>query len=120
MATVRYIVDDVVLAIPFYESLGFQLLQNMGPIAMLGLDDLVLWVAGPGTSARRPMPDGRAPEPGGWNRLVITVPDIDAAVARLRTTGAKFRNDIVSGPGGKQILIEDPSGNCIELFQPAG
>ena len=90
-----------------------------GPaIAILRRDDLVLWLAGPVSSAARPMPDGSQPAPGGWNRLVLTTEDIDAMVARLRTEGVAFRNDIVEGPGGKQILIEDPAGNPVELFQP--
>jgi catechol 2,3-dioxygenase-like lactoylglutathione lyase family enzyme len=79
-----------------------------------------LLLAGPKSSAGRPMPDGRTPEPGGWNRIHFIVPDIDAEVARLRADGVPFRNDIVSGPGGKQILVEDPAGNVVELFQPAG
>ena len=94
--------------------------QQFGPaIAILARDGLTLWVAGPKASAARPMPDGRKPEPGGWNRFVIEVSDLPDAVARLRKNGVSFRNDIVEGPGGKQILAEDPSGNVIELFEPA-
>jgi catechol 2,3-dioxygenase-like lactoylglutathione lyase family enzyme len=121
MAAVRYIVRDVEAAIAFYtEGLGFALKQQFGPaMAILVRDDLTLWVAGPAASASRPMPDGRQPEPGGWNRFVLQVDDLDATVARLRARGVGFRNDIVSGPGGRQILCEDPSGNAIELFQPA-
>jgi catechol 2,3-dioxygenase-like lactoylglutathione lyase family enzyme len=121
MATVRYIVKDVEQAVSFYtERLGFTIKETHGvPFAMVERGDLVLWLAGPGSSARRPMPDGRAPEPGGWNRLVIEVDDIEATVARLRSGAAVFRNEIVSGPGGKQIVIDDPSGNPIELFQAA-
>jgi catechol 2,3-dioxygenase-like lactoylglutathione lyase family enzyme len=121
MAAVRYIVRDVAAAIAFYtEGLGFALKQQFGPaMAILVRDDLTLWVAGPAASASRPMPDGRQPEPGGWNRFVLQVDDLDATVARLRARGVGFRNDIVSGPGGRQILCEDPSGNAIELFQPA-
>ncbi len=121
MAAVRYIVRDVAAAIAFYtDCLGFTLKQQFGPaMAILVRDDLTLWVAGPAASASKPMPDGRQPEPGGWSRIVLQVDDLDATVARLRARGVGFRNDIVSGPGGRQILCEDPSGNPIELFQPA-
>lgn len=121
MAAVRYIVRDVDAAIAFYtEGLGFTLKQQFGPaMAILALGDLTLWVAGPPASASRPMPDGRKPEPGGWNRFVLQVDDLDSTVARLRGRGVAFRNDIVAGPGGRQILCEDPSGNAIELFEAA-
>jgi predicted enzyme related to lactoylglutathione lyase len=121
MATVRYIVNDVSTAVAFYtQRLGFAVKQQFGPnMAILTRDDLTLWVAGPGASASRPMPDGRKPEPGGWNRFVIEVGDLTALVAQMRAHGAQFRNDIVAGPGGKQILCEDPSGNVVELFEPA-
>lgn len=121
MSSVRYIVHDVNQAVAFYtESLGFRLQQQFGPaMAILERDGLTLWVAGPGASASRPMPDGRKPEPGGWNRFVLQVDDLDTLVADLRGRGVRFRNDIVTGPGGKQILCEDPSGNVVELFQPA-
>jgi catechol 2,3-dioxygenase-like lactoylglutathione lyase family enzyme len=121
MASVRYIVHDVEQAVAFYrDSLGFRLQQQFGPnMAILLRDGLTLWVAGPGASASRPMPDGRKPEPGGWNRFVLQVDDLEALVADLRGRGVRFRNDIVIGPGGKQILCEDPSGNVVELFQPA-
>ena len=120
MATVRYIVNDVEAAIGFYTGLlGFELKQNFGPaMAILAKDDLVLWVAGPVASAQRPMPDGSQPAPGGWNRFVVQVEDIAATVAALTEAGANFRNEIISGPGGQQILVEDPSGNAIEVFQP--
>jgi predicted enzyme related to lactoylglutathione lyase len=119
MATVRYLVDDVDACVTFYsELLDFEVRQRMGPLVIVALDDLELWLAGPGTSAARPMPDGRAPEPGGWNRIVIEVDDIEASVARLRASGARFRNEVTSGPGGRQILIDDPAGNPVELFQP--
>jgi catechol 2,3-dioxygenase-like lactoylglutathione lyase family enzyme len=120
MASVRYIVSNVDEAVKFYTSaLGFEIKHNFSPnIAILSRGDLELWTAGPGASASRPMPDGRKPEPGaGWNRFVIEVDDIAALVATLRKQGVKFRNDIVVGPGGQQILCEDPSGNAIELFQ---
>ena len=121
MATVRYIVNDVDAAVAFYtERLGFAVKQQFGPnIAILTRDNLTLWVAGPGASASRPMPDGRKPEPGGWNRFVIEVPDLAKLVDALRTAGVRFRNDIVLGPGGKQILCEDPAGNVVELFEAA-
>lgn len=120
MPAVRYIVEDVDAALDFYtRHLGFVLVERPGPIAIVERDGLRLWLAGPGTSARRPMPDGRAPEPGGWNRLVIEVGDIEAMVAALRAEGARFRNEVISGPGGRQILVDDPSGNPVEIFQPA-
>jgi len=121
MATVRYLVHDVDAAVAFYtQRLGFTVQQQFGPtIAILMRGDLKLWVAGPSASAARPMPDERKPEPGGWNRFVIEVGDLDALVAQLRGAGVPFRNDVVTGPGGKQILCEDPSGNVVELFQPA-
>jgi predicted enzyme related to lactoylglutathione lyase len=121
MAQVRYIVSDVDQAVSFYTvNLGFKLEQQYGPaMAIVSRDDLRLWLAGPAASASKPMPDGSKPAPGGWNRFVMTVTDIDGLVEGLRARGVKFRNDIVSGPGGKQILCEDPSGNVIELFQPA-
>ena len=119
--TVRYIVHDVDAAVAFYTGqLGFVVKQQFGPnIAILTRDALTLWVAGPGASASRPMPDGRRPEPGGWNRFVLEVDDLEKVVRAMRADGASFRNDIVEGPGGKQILCEDPSGNVIELFEPA-
>jgi catechol 2,3-dioxygenase-like lactoylglutathione lyase family enzyme len=121
VATVRYLVTDVDAAIAFYtERLGFTLQQQMGPaFAIVARDGLSLWLAGPKSSAARAMPDGRKPEPGGWNRLVLELDDLEAEVATLREAGATFRNEIVTGPGGKQILLEDPDGNPIELFQPA-
>lgn len=119
MATVRYMVKDVETSVTFYtHHLGFALKQQFGPnMAILSRDDLTLWVAGPNASAARPMPDGRVPAAGGWNRFVIDVKDLAETVARLRASGAHFRNDIVDGPGGRQILAEDPSGNVIELFE---
>ncbi|MDQ3549455.1 MAG: VOC family protein [Chloroflexota bacterium] len=118
MATVRYMVDDIEACVAFYnELLGFSVEQRMGPMVILARDDLRLWLAGPGTSASRPMPDGQTPKPGGWNRIVIAVDDLDTVAAALRASGSTFRNDIISGPGGRQILAEDPSGNLIELFE---
>jgi catechol 2,3-dioxygenase-like lactoylglutathione lyase family enzyme len=118
---VRYMVDDVDESIAFYTKyLGFELLSSSAPaFADVKRGNLRLLLAGPKSSAGRPMPDGRRPGPGGWNRIHFIVHDIDAEVARLRDAGAMFRNDIVTGPGGKQILLEDPSGNVVELFQPA-
>ncbi len=127
MATVqvRYIVNDVDQAIEFYcKQLGFTEVMHPGPtFAMLSRGDLRLVLSapgGPGTpgGGSQPMPDGRRPEPGGWNRFALEVEDLEALVEQLRTAGATFRNDIVTGVGGKQILVEDPSGNPIELFQP--
>jgi catechol 2,3-dioxygenase-like lactoylglutathione lyase family enzyme len=120
MAVVRYLVDDVDAAVAFYTShLGFALEQQMGPaFALVSRGDLTLWLSGPQSSAARPMPDGSRPDPGGWNRLVLQVDDLEAEVERLRQAGLAFRNEIVTGPGGKQILLEDNAGNPIELFQP--
>jgi len=118
---VRYLVDDVDAAIAFYtEHLGFSLLSNASPaFAEVARDDLRLLLSGPKSSAGRPMPDGRQPGPGGWNRIEFVVDDIAAEVERLRAAGALFRSDVVRGPGGTQIVFDDPSGNPIELFQPA-
>jgi catechol 2,3-dioxygenase-like lactoylglutathione lyase family enzyme len=119
---VRYMVDDVDSAVDFYTShFGFSVQSNHAPaFADVVRGNLRLLLSGPTSSAGRPMPDGRQPGPGGWNRIHFVVEDIDAEVERLRGAGLSFRNDIVSGPGGRQILVDDPSGNPIELFQPAG
>jgi catechol 2,3-dioxygenase-like lactoylglutathione lyase family enzyme len=119
---VRYMVDDVENAVAFYTThFGFTLRSKHAPaFADVVRGNLRLLLSGPASSAGRPMPDGRTPEPGGWNRIHLIVGDIAAEVERLRTAGLTFRNDIVSGPGGQQILLEDPAGNPIELFQPAG
>jgi catechol 2,3-dioxygenase-like lactoylglutathione lyase family enzyme len=121
VVSVRYMVDDVDAAIAFYtERFGFAVGQNAAPaFCEVTRGRLRLLLAGPKSSAGRPMPDGRVPEPGGWNRIHFVVDDIEAEVERLRSAGVRFRNDIISGPGGRQILLEDPSGNPIELFQPA-
>jgi catechol 2,3-dioxygenase-like lactoylglutathione lyase family enzyme len=118
---VRYMVDDVDAAIAFYTThLGFRLLTRMAPaFADVVRGELRLLLSGRTSSAGRPMPDGRRPEPGGWNRIQLVVDDLAAEVERLRDAGLPFRNEIVKGPGGAQILIDDPSGNPIELFQPA-
>jgi catechol 2,3-dioxygenase-like lactoylglutathione lyase family enzyme len=121
MAHIRYIVDDVDRAVEFYTTkLGFMLQQQFGAaMAILGRDDLTLWLAGPYASASRPMPDGAQPHPGGWARFVLTVDDLPEVVARLKRDGVTFRNEIVEGPGGRQILCCDPAGNVVELFEAA-
>jgi catechol 2,3-dioxygenase-like lactoylglutathione lyase family enzyme len=122
LVSVRYMVDDVDESIEFYtRHLGFTLRRSAAPaFADVIRGRLRLLLAGPKSSAGRSMPDGRKPEPGGWNRIHFVVDDIAAEVERLRSAGLSFRNDIVTGPGGQQILLDDPSGNPIELFQPAG
>jgi catechol 2,3-dioxygenase-like lactoylglutathione lyase family enzyme len=122
LVSVRYIVDDVEASIAFYTGhFGFTVMSSAAPaFADVVRGRLRLLLSGPASSAGRPMPDGRRPEPGGWNRIHLIVGDIEAEVDRLRAAGLTFRNDIVTGPGGRQILIDDPSGNPIELFQPAG
>jgi catechol 2,3-dioxygenase-like lactoylglutathione lyase family enzyme len=119
---VRYMVDDVKAAIAFYTThLGFQLISDQSPaFADVSRGDLRLLLSGPTSSAGRSMPDGRRPTPGGWSRIQLIVDDIESEVARLRAAGVPFRNEIVRGPGGAQVLIEDPSGNPIELFKPRG
>lgn len=113
--------DDVDAAVGFYtDQLGFALDRRMGPaFAIVTHGELTLWLSGPQSSAARPMPDGGQPEPGGWNRLVLVVDDLDAKVEAMKRAGLAFRNEIVSGPGGRQILLEDPAGNPVELFEPA-
>jgi catechol 2,3-dioxygenase-like lactoylglutathione lyase family enzyme len=122
MVNVRYMVDDVDTAVDFYTKyLDFEPRTSAAPaFADITRGNLRLLLSGPASSAGRPMPDGTKPGPGGWNRIHLLVDDIDAEVARLRQAGLSFRNDIVTGPGGSQILLEDPSGNVVELFQPAG
>ena len=122
MAQIRYIVKDVNEAIAFYcDHLGFTLQQQYGPaMAILEYHDIQLWLAGPAASAAKPMPDGAQPEPGGWARFVLPVRDIEQMVADLSASGVQFRNDVIEGPGGKQVLCLDPSGNIVELFQAAG
>jgi catechol 2,3-dioxygenase-like lactoylglutathione lyase family enzyme len=121
LVSVRYMVDDVEESIDFYtRHFGFELRMSAAPaFADVIRGRLRLLLAGPKSSAGRPMPDGRKPGPGGWNRIHFVVDDIAAEVERLRSAGLEFRNDIISGPGGQQILLDDPSGNPIELFQPA-
>jgi len=119
---VRYMVDDVEASIDFYvRHFGFEVASSAAPaFADVRRGGLRLLLSGPASSAGRPMPDGREPRPGGWNRIHLIVDDIASEVDRLRAEGVPFRNDIVSGPGGRQILVDDPSGNPVELFQPAG
>jgi catechol 2,3-dioxygenase-like lactoylglutathione lyase family enzyme len=121
IVSVRYMVDDVDQAVTFYtKMLGFDVNFNAAPaFADVKRGNLRLLLSGPTSSAGRPMADGEKPGPGGWNRLHFIVDDIEAEVARLREAGARFRNDIVVGPGGKQILLQDPSDNVVELFEPA-
>jgi catechol 2,3-dioxygenase-like lactoylglutathione lyase family enzyme len=121
MVSVRYLVDDVAASVGYYtEVLGFEVLNDFAPaFADVARGNLRLLLSGPTSSAGRPMPDGDTPGPGGWNRIHLLVEDIEAEVARLRGAGARFRNDILEGPGGKQILVLDPSGNVVELFEPA-
>jgi len=121
MVSVRYMVDDVAEAVDFYvKLLGFEVLHSYPPaFADVARGNLRLLLAGPNSSAGRPMADGEKPGPGGWNRIHFIVDDIEAEVARLKGAGARFRNDILDGAGGKQILLQDPSGNVIELFQMA-
>lgn len=122
LVNVRYMVDDVDTAIDFYtKHLGFTLRMSAAPaFADVVRVNLRLLLSGPTSSAGRPMPDGRQPTPGGWNRIHLIVSDIAAEVDQLRAAGLTFRNEIVAGPGGQQILLEDPSGNVVELFEPAG
>ncbi|MCH7736792.1 MAG: VOC family protein [Chloroflexi bacterium] len=120
MATIRYFVNDIEESIAFYtQKLGFSLEKQFGPFAIVAKDGLTLWLSDSRTSAARPMLDGSVPEPGGWNRMVIEVEDIASLVETLKAEGTHFRNEIISGVGGLQILAEDPSGNPIELNQPA-
>lgn len=118
---VRYMVDDVAAAVDFYGThFDFTVGTNAPPaFADMTRGNLRLLLAGPGSSAGRPMPDGARPGPGGWNRIHFIVEDIEAEVARLGAEGVQFRNNVVTGPGGKQVLVQDPAGNLVELFQPA-
>jgi catechol 2,3-dioxygenase-like lactoylglutathione lyase family enzyme len=121
LVSVRYMVDDVEAAVDFYiRHFDFELRSSAAPaFADVVRGRLRLLLAGPTSSAGRPMPDGSTPGPGGWNRIHLIVDDIASEVERLRAAGLSFRNDIVTGPGGQQILLDDPSGNPIEIFQPA-
>ena len=121
MTNVRYMVDDVDTAVDFYTThFGFQVLSSAAPaFADVQRGNLRLLLSGPASSAGRPMPDGARPGPGGWNRIHFVCEDLDTEMARLHAAGVPFRNDVVSGPGGRQVLVQDPAGNLIELFQPA-
>lgn len=119
MLAVRYLVDDVDAALAFYKLLGFKLAERWGPpFAIVKRRGLSLWLSGPGTSARKKLKDGSLPQPGGWNRLVIPVDDLADTVRQLQAQGVRFRSKPIKGPGGQQVLVEDPSGNPVELFQP--
>ena len=122
MAVIRYLVNDVDVALEFYiDMLGFELVEKWGPpFAMLKRGDLALWLSGPGSSASRPLSNGSKPAPGGWNRLVLETDDLASLMEKLKRSGARLRSDIVSGPGGKQVLVDDPSGNPVELFESSG
>jgi catechol 2,3-dioxygenase-like lactoylglutathione lyase family enzyme len=122
LVSVRYLVDDVSEAIAFYTGhLGFEERFNAAPaFCDVTRGNLRLLLSGPTSSAGRPMPDGATPQAGGWNRIHLIVSDIAAEVERLRAAGVPFRNEVISGPGGQQVLVQDPSGNLVELFQPAG
>ena len=122
LVNVGYLVEDVEASIAFYTThFGFTVLTSAAPaFADVVRGNLRLLLSGPRSSAGRPMPDGRQPAPGGWNRIHFIVDDIDAEVERLREAGVTFRNEVIKGPGGQQIVLDDPSGNPIELFQPAG
>ena len=120
-ASIRYIVRDVREALSFYVSqLGFSIERDASPaFASVIRGDLRLLLSGPGSSGAKPMPDGARPAPGGWNRILLIVPNLLDEIDRLRGAGVEFRNEVVSGVGGSQILLKDPSGNFVELFQPA-
>jgi catechol 2,3-dioxygenase-like lactoylglutathione lyase family enzyme len=122
VAVIRYLVNDVDVAVEFYiKLLGLELVEQWGsPFAMVKRGDLTLWLSGPGSSASRPLADGSKPVPGGWNRFVVETDDLVSLVDKLTQSGARFRSEIVSGPGGRQVLINDPSGNPVELFEPSG
>ena len=121
MATVRYLVHDVDAVLPFYRALGFRLTDRWGPpFAIVRRTGLALWLAGPGTSARRKLPDGSLPRPGGWNRIVVEAADLDAVLAKAVVAGGRPRSKPIKGPGGRQVLIDDPSGNPVELFEARG
>ena len=119
---VRYQVEDVQRSVHFYtQTLGFKLdMQNLPAFGQVSIGGLKLILSGPGASGSRPMPDGRRQEPGGWNRVLLQVEDLPARIDQLKKAGLRFRNEMETGPGGKQVQVEDPDGNPIELFEPAG
>ena len=121
MAVIRYLVNDVDASLPLYRAIGFKLADRWGPpFAVMKGHGLSLWLSGPGTSARKKLNSGQLPEPGGWNRLVVPVKNIAETVAKLEALGVTFRAKPMKGPGGQQALIEDSSGNPIEIFEPSG
>lgn len=116
--TVRYLVDDVDAALPFYRALGFRLADRWGPpFAVMKGKGQTLWLAGPGTSARKKLASGALPAPGGWNRIVVETKDLDATLAKVLAAGGKARSKPIKGPGGRQVLVDDPSGNAVEVFE---
>ncbi len=118
MSTFRYLVRDVDATLPFYRALGFDPIDRWGPsFAIARRGDLQVWLSGPGSSAARELPDGSVPAPGGWNRIVVAGLDLPAAMTPLRDLGAHFRSEPIAGPGGVQVVVDDPSGNPIELFE---
>jgi catechol 2,3-dioxygenase-like lactoylglutathione lyase family enzyme len=119
--TVRYLVDDVDAALPFYRALGFRITDRWGPpFAVLKGKGLTLWLAGPGTSARKKLASGALPVPGGWNRIVVETKDLDATLAKALAAGGRARSKPIKGPGGRQVLVDDPSGNAVEVFEARG
>ena len=119
MSAFRYLVSNIESSIEFYQRLGFEVLEQWGPaFAIVSKEGLHLWLSGPTTSAAKPMSDGRVPTPGGWNRVVVTVSNLGTLVENLQLVGVSFRNEILTGPGGSQILVDDPDGNPVELFEP--
>lgn len=121
MPAFRYLVNDVDASIAFFNVLGFKLTDRWGPpFAIMKKGSAAVWLSGPGTSARKKLRDGSVPEPGGWNRLVVEVKSMEKVVARLDALDCRFRNKPIKGPGGLQALVQDPSGNVVELFQPLG
>ena len=119
--TVRYLVDDVDAALPFYRALGFRLTDRWGPpFAVMKGQGQTLWLAGPGTSARKKLSSGARPVPGGWNRIVVETKDLDATLAKALAAGGKARSQPIKGPGGRQVLVDDPSGNPVEVFEAQG
>jgi predicted enzyme related to lactoylglutathione lyase len=116
--TVRYLVDDVDTALPFYRALGFRLTDRWGPpFAVMKAKGQTLWLAGPGTSARKTLADGSVPQPGGWSRIAVECADLDATLAKVLAAGGRARSKPIKGPGGRQVLVDDPSGNPVELFE---
>ncbi len=121
MVAVRYFVSDVDQSVAFYERFGFEVDERWGPaFVIMKKDGVELWLSGPATSAMKPMADGRVAEPGGWNRIVVVVCGLPDLYADLKSNGYVFRNEPLTGPGGTQVILDDPDGNPVELFEPAG